>query len=119
MHISGEARFLFNIIGFVVAGDDCVWNVVAAACVSDNAVGTAGASSALARLLHTLRAQRRVTFFDHQAIAFLCRTDKEKAKAAIQQEQVRSAAFRVCNVAFCHARHRQWIWKPPYPVPYR
>jgi hypothetical protein len=75
--------------------------------------------TAFARLLHTLRAQRRVTFFDHQAIAFLCRTDKEKAKAAIQQEQVRSAAFHVCNVAFCHARHRQWIWKPPYPVLYR
>ena len=109
MHISGEARFLFNIIGFVVAGDDCVWNVVAAACVSDNAVGTAGASSALARLLHTLRAQRRVTFFDHQAIAFLCRSDQAKTKAAIQQEQVRSVTFHLLKIPFFHRCNRQWI----------
>ena len=34
MHISGEARFSFNIIGFAVACDDCDWNVVAALVVA-------------------------------------------------------------------------------------
>jgi hypothetical protein len=50
---------------------------------------------------------RCVTFFDLQAIAFLCRTDAEKAKAAIQQEQVRSPACHVCNnVTFLSSRVR-------------